>query len=112
MAQRELAKKDEAMIVQMYKEIQEVVSGYAAQNNLSAVLTYTEPTTKEEAETSGNIQRKLKASGQLGALSPIYIAPGMDISGTVVTMLNSRYQPPTQGIVPAGATTTQPGTRQ
>jgi len=84
-----IMKRAEEQIVQIYKDIEIGVQKYAASNGISMVLTYLEPTGSGQEYAPGNIDRKMQRPGSVGACSPIFIGPGVDISEQVIAVLNS-----------------------
>jgi len=86
---KELAKKSDEQIVQLYKEVEEAVKGYAAPNGYHVVLQYNDAPSPNEKLNPGYIQRKLERAG--GACMPMYIAGGLDISNDIINNLNQRY---------------------
>jgi Skp family chaperone for outer membrane proteins len=88
-AQKVLMKRGQEQIVQVYREIEDAVQKYAASNGIHLVLHYLEPV-GSEVYTATNVDRKMNGPGNVGACSPIFIAPsGVDISNEVVHVLNS-----------------------
>jgi outer membrane protein len=73
----------EAMLA-IYLEMEETVARVAKSRGLDLVLSYTDGTTETEVFNLQNVARKM----QNGALIPLYVAPGMDISKDVAKALN------------------------
>ena len=63
------------------------------------VLHYNDAVTQEDYNSEVNISRKMQA----GALMPIYMAPGVDVSMDIVKALNASMP---AASAPAAATTT------
>ncbi|GIW79910.1 MAG: hypothetical protein KatS3mg105_1717 [Gemmatales bacterium] len=84
------------LLVKTYKEVQVAVERLARSRNIEMVLHYTDAI-DEDAYLPQFFQRKMAN----GALQPMYIAPGLDITTDVYTMLNNHY-------VGRSATNTQP----
>jgi Skp family chaperone for outer membrane proteins len=80
------AKSDEQMVV-IYKEVRDAATRYALSHNFDLVLHYNDVTTQADFDSPNNIARKMNA----GALMPLYVANGMDISYDVVNALNAAY---------------------
>lgn len=99
----QFGKRQGEVFVQMYREIQDAVQSYARASDLEMVFHYNDAVTPADMYHPMNIQRKLQGGGCM----PMYIAPGMDISERIVSMLNSRYQAaapaaPAPGVQPVG----------
>jgi Skp family chaperone for outer membrane proteins len=88
-AEKIIRSHQDEKLVQVYREIQDAVEAYCQGNNIQVVLQYSDAMTTAEFFGAGNIQRKLR-SGAAGAFSPMFIAPGVDISQAVVTLLNGK----------------------
>lgn len=91
-----VGKKQEDMIVQLYGEASNAVKAYAAANGFHIVLGYAEPP-ENELFHFGNITRKLQGMEIGGGLSPLYSAPGIDITQAVVGNLNLAYKAASAG---------------
>jgi Skp family chaperone for outer membrane proteins len=89
-AQRDMQSKQGDYAVQIYKEIETVVSGLARANALELVLIYPDVTDPQEANLAPAVFRKLSAPAAL----PIYYAPNLDITDAVVTTLNKTNPAP------------------
>jgi Skp family chaperone for outer membrane proteins len=104
---RILAKKSDEQLVQLYREVEDAVKRYAGSNGFHIVLQFDERTNPAEIYTPMNIQRKIQGSAATGATVPVFIAPGLDITPGVVTLLNgapaaAQNAPAQGGVVPAG----------
>lgn len=83
-AKKALAKKSEASMKDIYMEVTRTAQEYARTHDLDLVLFYNDAITEKDYMSNANILRKL----QTGALLPVYAAPDMDISATIVNILN------------------------
>jgi Skp family chaperone for outer membrane proteins len=99
--QRDLVKANGEYVKQVYKEVEEVVNGYARANNLELVLYYNDAITADDYYNPETIKRKLMTPA---ALIPMVVAPGMDISDQIVTTLNAKF-----ASAPAGVPTSPRG---
>jgi Skp family chaperone for outer membrane proteins len=103
--QKLVGEKNEQQVIQLYKEVNDAVAGYARANGFQAVLAYGDADPAEtDIYTFANISRKVQGMEMGGGVSPMYIAPGMDISNAVVTTLNQHY------MANGGGPATVPGT--
>ncbi|MFO0881310.1 MAG: OmpH family outer membrane protein [Gemmataceae bacterium] len=84
-AQKVLMKKNEEQLKIVYMDVRSVVDRYAQAHGFEMVLHYNDAVTQEEYWSPQNILRKMQA----GALMPMYIANGLDISANIVSTLNS-----------------------
>lgn len=87
-AKKQLSKKRDDQAVIIYREIEEAVQVYARSKDIELVMHFNDAIVPADITNPMNIQRKM----QIGALFPVYSAPGMDITNDVVTMLNTRYR--------------------
>lgn len=79
----------ESMMVEIYRDIRNVVAEYARREGLDAVLHYNDATAgTPEFFSPQNVGRKLQA----GAAMPLYIAAGLDITEAIQTELNNRVK--------------------
>lgn len=83
-AQKIVVKKQEEQLKILYMDVRSVVDRYAQAHNFEMVLHYNDAVTPDDYWSPANIARKMQA----GALMPMYIANGLDISGPIVTTLN------------------------
>lgn len=83
---QKLGKKEYDQLVQTYKEVQDAVTFYARAKDIELVMHYNDGI-GSDAYLPQIFQRKITN----GACWPMYIAPGMDITADVTTMLNSRF---------------------
>jgi Skp family chaperone for outer membrane proteins len=86
-------------LVTIYKDVQAAVGAYARSYAIELVLQYSEGNETEKFSPT-NLQQKLGNQ----ACMPIYNDPRMDITQSVITMLNQHMATttPTSGTVPAG----------
>ena len=90
-AQAMLTKMDGDALVTMYREVEEAADRLAKAKGLELVLFYTDVVTEADFYKPSTLQRKLS---QPGALMPMIVSPGMDITDTVIEMLNRAQAPP------------------
>lgn len=86
-AQKIVIKKQEDQLKTLYMDVRSVVERYAQAHSYEMVLHYNDATTSEEYWSPQNIARKMQA----GALVPMYMGTGIDISANIVSTLNSSY---------------------
>ncbi|MFO0928806.1 MAG: OmpH family outer membrane protein [Gemmataceae bacterium] len=86
-AQKVVIKKQEDQLKTLYMDVRSVVERYAAAHGYEMVLHYNDATTSEEYWSPQNIARKMQA----GALVPMYMGTGIDISANIVSTLNSSF---------------------
>jgi RNA polymerase sigma factor (sigma-70 family) len=84
-AKRTLSDKSNEALAKMYREVEDAANRVAKRDGLELVLFYTDAVTEADFYNPNNLQRKLT---QPGALLPLIVAPGMDITETVITALN------------------------
>jgi Skp family chaperone for outer membrane proteins len=82
-----IGKMKQEMCTLIYREIEEAVKAYARANDVELVMQYNDGVGMERDDPA-NIDRKM----QSGSMIPIYSTPGMDISETIVLMLNAHYK--------------------
>lgn len=108
-ARKEVGKRNEEQIVQLYKEVNEAVQGYAQSNGFHGVMAFGN-SPQLDPLSYVNISRVVQGMEQTGCASVMYTAPGLDISEAIVNSLNSRYPttastpgtaPAAGGVVPA-----------
>jgi Skp family chaperone for outer membrane proteins len=83
--------KQEQQLVQLWKEINEGIRTYGQQRGFHMVFGYGDPIEAKDLETFANINRKMQGM-DLGAVCPLYVANGLDISDEVVASLNARHK--------------------
>jgi RNA polymerase sigma factor (sigma-70 family) len=93
-AQRELGKLTGEAFTRMYREVEDAANRIAKAYGLDLVMFYTDAVTEADFYNPANLQRKLT---QPGVLMPLVVAPGMDITDTVVEALNRRAAAPEGG---------------
>jgi RNA polymerase sigma factor (sigma-70 family) len=89
-ARKSLDKMSGDGVVTLYREIEETANRLAKSNGLELVLYYTDAVTEADFYNPDTLQRKMS---QPGALVPMIVAPGMDITDTVIEVLNRAYAP-------------------
>lgn len=99
-AQKVVVKKQEDQLKILYMDVRGIVERYAQAHGFEMVLHYNDATTQEEYWSPTNIARKMQA----GALMPMYMANGLDISANIVATLNAA--------APGAGTGTATGTKQ
>ena len=109
-AQGSISKRQDDMLVNLYKEVQDACHRISMAQGYDMVLHYNDATTSQEYWSPMNIARKLQA----GACMPLFYAPGVDISAEVVSALNQAYSrtaaPAPGAAAPAAAGIGAPGT--
>jgi Skp family chaperone for outer membrane proteins len=81
------AKKQEEQLVQLYREVEDMVKRVALSRNFEMVLQYSDAINPKDAYNPMIIQRKVLG----GACLPMYAADGLDISTLVYQYLNQAY---------------------
>jgi Skp family chaperone for outer membrane proteins len=89
-ATKALGARRNEKLVQIYREIQDAVSRYARSTGIHIVYQYMDGIAETDIFTPANIERKMK-SAAAGAIAPIYIADGLDISQEIVRVLNTPF---------------------
>jgi Skp family chaperone for outer membrane proteins len=87
-ANKALAKKYEEQMRILYFDIRSVVEKVAHSRGFEMVLHFNDAVDQKDYWSAQNIGRKMQA----GALMPMYWAGTLEISGDVVTTLNSSYK--------------------
>jgi RNA polymerase sigma factor (sigma-70 family) len=85
-ARRKLAKLSDEQTVALYKKVREAAARYAKAHDIELVLQYTDASEPDDLDSPANVQRKMQAVG----CTPLYAAPGIDISKEIVAVLNAR----------------------
>jgi Skp family chaperone for outer membrane proteins len=80
-----LGKKTDEQMKVLYLDILDAATHYARDHDFEMVLHYNDAIEKVDFFSSQNIARKLQA----GALMPLYVKPGLDISKEVVEAMNT-----------------------
>jgi Skp family chaperone for outer membrane proteins len=83
-ARRKLTKLTDEQTIALYKRVREAATRYARANDLELVLHYNDATAPADLDIPANIHRKMQAPG----CTPLYAAPGIDISKEIVAVLN------------------------
>ena len=100
-AKKILKKRNDEQFLQMYREVEDAVKRYAAPNGFHIVLQFNEPPNASDLYNVQNIYRKLEGATATGCCSPVYVAPGLDITAGVLSLLNAGA--PAAAAAPAGA---------
>jgi len=98
-AKMSISKKQDDMLVLLFKEIQEGCQRVAMAQGYDLVLHYNDATTSQEYWSAMNIARKLQA----GACMPLHYGPGVEITNEVVSALNTDYSRTEPGAATGGA---------
>ena len=88
-AKKILAKRNDEQFVQLYHEVEDAVKRYAVSNGFHLVLQFNEPPSATDLYNVKNIYRKLEGATATGCCSPVYMAPGLDITAGVLGNLNA-----------------------
>ncbi len=96
-AEKIIVKKQEEQLVILYRDIRVVVDRYAAAHGFELIFHYNDATTPDEYWSPQNIARKMQA----GALMPMHIANGLEISSNIISTLNAQT-PASAGATGAG----------
>lgn len=104
-ARKQIGKKQETQLIQLYKEIHAAVQMYAQQNGYHVVMAYGDPS-DQDLFTFQNINRKMMSMDS-GAAVLYYTQTNLDISQDVLARLNAMYAggggaAPTAPITPVG----------
>jgi RNA polymerase sigma factor (sigma-70 family) len=75
----------------MYREVEDIANRIAKRDGLELVMFYTDAVTEADFYNPDAVQRKLT---QPGALMPMIVAPGMDITDAVIDGLNRMHPAP------------------
>lgn len=108
-AQRALGKREADMIVTIYKEIEDAVRDFSRAAAIELVMHYNDAVGEPERSSAPNVHRKVS----MGGCVPFYASPGVDISNSILDILNRRYRaaapaPGAGTVVPVGGTQPQP----
>ncbi len=90
-AQTKLGKSQQTQLVTLWSDVQDAVKTYSAAQGIDLVVAYGEPIDAKDVMGFLNIERKIRASDG-GAVTPLFIGTGVDISEAVVDLLNTRYR--------------------
>jgi Skp family chaperone for outer membrane proteins len=82
-AKRILGKRSDEEMRLLYRDVEQTAKRYAAAHELDLVLHYNDAITEADYYSTQNIARKLNT----GALMPLYMTPGVDISKELVQLL-------------------------
>jgi RNA polymerase sigma factor (sigma-70 family) len=89
-AQQKLTKATGDTLVAMYREVEDAANRLAKAQGLELVLFYTDAVTEADFYNPDNLQRKVSKAG---ALVPMIVAPGMDVTDTVIAALDRAHAP-------------------
>src|SRR5579871_3446307 len=84
-ARAKLAELNGKACIRVYRAVEETANRIAKAQDLELVMFYTDAVTEADYYSPENMQHKLS---QAGALMPMVVAPGMDITETVIEALN------------------------
>ena len=87
-AKSRLLKLQDDMSIHIYQEVELAVEAYAKANDIDLVMQFNDGVQANDKNNPQNIQRKM----QTGACMPMYTVAGMDISPTIIIMLNNHYK--------------------
>jgi Skp family chaperone for outer membrane proteins len=87
-AKSRLLKLQDDMSIHIYQEVEAAVGAYAKANDIDLVMQFNDGVQASDKNNPQNIQRKM----QTGACMPMYWVDGMDISPTIIVMLNNHYK--------------------
>jgi Skp family chaperone for outer membrane proteins len=87
-AKSRLLKLQDDMSIHIYQEVEAAVGAYAKANDIDLVMQFNDGVQPNDKNNPQNIQRKM----QTGACMPMYWVDGMDISPTIIIMLNNHYK--------------------
>jgi RNA polymerase sigma factor (sigma-70 family) len=90
-ARKEVERRTGAALTGMYRAVEDAARRVANLKGLELVLFYTDAVTEADFYNPNNLQHKLS---QPGALMPMIVAPGMDVTDTVLEALNRAHAPP------------------
>ncbi|MFL5331493.1 MAG: OmpH family outer membrane protein [Gemmataceae bacterium] len=103
-ARKEIGSRQGTIAVDIYKNIEDVVSRVAAANGFDLVLAYPDATAEADMYSQANVSRKLTTMAAI----PLYYKRHIDLSDAVITTLNQTYPAPPPAVTPAGATAPAP----
>ena len=86
-AKSRLLKLQDDMSIRIYQEVEACVGAYARANDIDLVMQFNDGVQPSDKNNPANIQRKM----QTGACMPMFWVDGMDISPTIIIMLNNHY---------------------
>lgn len=89
-AAKVLQKKQEDQLKILYGDVRVAAYRYAQAHGYDMVLHYNDAITEQDYNSGPNIARKMQA----GALMPIYMSPGVDVSVEIVKTLNAGMASP------------------
>jgi Skp family chaperone for outer membrane proteins len=86
-----VAKKNEKQAPELFKDLHRAVAAYAKTHGIDAVLTYAD-VSQAELFSYANVARKIQGMEAHGCTTPLYLAPGLDISLAIAESLNRAYK--------------------
>jgi outer membrane protein len=95
-----VGERSEQQNVQLYKELYAAAQRVAGDYKFHLVMAYVEPTQGDPFNLV-NIMRKVQGMDMGGSVTALYIAPGLELSSTVIEYLNRDYRAAGGVIVPA-----------
>ena len=90
-ARTSVGKKQEATLIQLWKDVRAAVKTYSAEHGIELVIAYGDVNLKSQEDQFPNITRKMAALDQGGSM-PFFMTPGVDISEALVGLLNRQYR--------------------
>jgi Skp family chaperone for outer membrane proteins len=87
-ARAKLAELNGKACIRVYRAVEDAANRIAKSQDLELVMFYTDAVTEADYYSPENMQHKLTQSG---VLMPMVVAPGMDITETVIAALNHQY---------------------
>lgn len=88
--QKNVGKRQEDQIVNLFKDVNDAVKSYAVANGIHLVLAYGEQI-EGDPFNFPNINRKMQGM-DLGSTNPMVFLPGADISSAISDVLNQGYR--------------------
>jgi Skp family chaperone for outer membrane proteins len=97
-----VGKQSEEQLVHLWREINEKIGAFAMANGFHVVFGYGDPMDPKEQLTFANINRKMQGM-DVGGVTPLYVAQGLEVSEQVVQALNAAYDQNKTGPATGGA---------
>jgi Skp family chaperone for outer membrane proteins len=82
-----LIKKESEQAIGVFHEIEDAIGRVAKSGGAELVLIYGDTPDEKDRNVAANLARKINTSACL----PLYMAPGVDITTEVLTLLNAKY---------------------
>jgi Skp family chaperone for outer membrane proteins len=86
-----VGKTQEANLIVLWKDVRAAVKTYATEHGIQVVFAFADPKESELVDLFPNVTRKMQALDQ-GGSTPLFTAPGADISEAVAELLNRQYR--------------------